>query len=203
MPGEVAVIHGAGAIGLLFLAVLCAGGVRCVVAEPVARRREAARLMGAAAAVGPAAADVRAAVAALQPAGADLAIDAVGSQFGAAVAEVRPGGAVLLFGMNNQARSAVAQHDITRREITVYGAYVGEATFPAAVRLLESGLLRLDPVISHYLPLERVQDAIAALRSGGAVKAVFDVGGSAATAGDCGARARGEHGAGGFEQAEA
>src|ERR1700751_382121 len=125
MPGEVAVIYGAGAIGLLFLAVLGAGGVRCGVAEPVARRREAARLMGAAATVDPATADVRATVSALQPGGADLAVDAVGSQFGAAVAEVRPGGGVLLFGMNSQARSAIAQNDITRREITVYGAYVG------------------------------------------------------------------------------
>jgi threonine dehydrogenase-like Zn-dependent dehydrogenase len=203
MPGEVAVIHGAGAIGLLFLAVLGAGGVRCVVAEPVARRREAARLMGAAATVDPATADVRAAVTALQPGGADLAVDAVGSQFGAAVAEVRPGGGVLLFGMNSQARSAIAQNDITRREITVYGAYVGEATFPAAVRLLESGLLRLDPVISHYLPLDRAQDAIDTLRSGGAVKAVLDVAGSAGTAGDPGGRPLGREGVSGFEQAGA
>jgi threonine dehydrogenase-like Zn-dependent dehydrogenase len=200
MPGEVAVIHGAGAIGLLFLAVLGAGGVRCVVAEPVTQRREAARLMGAAATVDPAAADVRAAVTALQPGGADLAVDAVGSQFGAAVAEVRPGGEVLLFGMNSRARSAIAQNDITRREITVHGAYVGEATFPAAVRLLESGLLRLDPVISHYLPLDRAQDAVDALRSGGAVKAVLDVAGSAAIAGDPGGRSLGRRGASGFEQ---
>ena len=203
MPGEVAVIHGAGAIGLLFLAVLGAGGVRCVVAEPVARRREAALLMGAAATVDPATADVRAAVTALQPGGADLAVDAVGSQFGAAVAEVRPGGGVLLFGMNSQARSAIAQNDITRREITVYGAYVGEATFPAAVRLLESGLLRLDPVVSHYLPLDRAQDAIDTLRSGGAVKAVLDVAGSAGTAGDPGRRPLGRRGVSGFEQAGA
>lgn len=203
MPGEVAVIHGAGAIGLLFLAVLCAGGVRCVVAEPVARRREAARVMGAVATVDPATDDVRTAVAALQPAGADLAIDAVGSQFGTAVAEVRPGGAVLLFGMNGRARSSIAQNDITRREITVYGAYVGEATFPAAVRLLESGLLRLDPVVSHYLPLERVQDAIDALRSGGAVKAVLDLAGSAAIAENGGGRPPGRPVASGFEQAGA
>ncbi len=200
MPGEVAVIHGAGAIGLLFLAVLGAGGVRCVVAEPVALRREAARLMGAAATVDPATADVRATVSALQPGGADLAVDAVGSQFGAAVAEVRPGGGVLLFGMNSQARSAIAQNDITRREITVYGAYVGEATFPAAVRQLESGLLRLDPVISHYLPLERAQDAIDTLRSGGAVKAVLDVAGSAVIAEDSGERRLGWPGVSGFNQ---
>jgi threonine dehydrogenase-like Zn-dependent dehydrogenase len=102
--------------------------------------------------------------------------------------------------MNSQARSAIAQNDITRREITVYGAYVGEATFPAAVRLLESGLLRLDPVVSHYLPLERVQDAIDALRSGGAVKAVLDVAGSAAIAENGAGPPPGRPGASGFEQ---
>jgi threonine dehydrogenase-like Zn-dependent dehydrogenase len=104
-----------------------------------------------------------------------------------------------LFGMNSRARSAIAQNDITRREITVYGAYVGEATFPAAVRLLESGLLRLDPVISHYLPLDQAQDAIDTLRSGGAVKAVLDVAGSAAIAADSGGRSVGPR-ASGFEQ---
>jgi threonine dehydrogenase-like Zn-dependent dehydrogenase len=203
MPGEVAVIHGAGAIGLLFLAVLGAGGVRCVVAEPVAARREVAGLMGAAATVDPATADVRAAITALQPGGADLAVDAVGSQFGAAVAEVRPGGGVLLFGMNSQARTTIAQNDITRREISVYGAYVGETTFPAAVRLLESGLLRLDPVVSHFVPLDRAQDAIDALKSGRAVKAVLDVAGSVVSAGDSAGRAPGRPGVSGFEQTEA
>jgi hypothetical protein len=71
------------------------------------------------------------------------------------------------------------------------------------VRLLESGLLRLDPVVSHYLPLERVQDAIDALRSGGAVKAVLDVAGSAAIAENGGGRPPGRPAASGFEQAGA
>jgi hypothetical protein len=71
------------------------------------------------------------------------------------------------------------------------------------VRLLESGLLRLDPVISHYLPLDRAQDAIDTLRSGGAVKAVLDVAGSAGTAGDPGGRPLGREGVSGFEQAGA
>lgn len=178
MAGDIAVIHGAATIGLLFLAVLTASGVRCVVAEPVRRRRQAARQMGAAATVDPASADIQAAVSALQQGGADLVIDAVGSLLDMALTETRPGGVVLLFGMNSQARPQVAQNDITRRELSVYGAYVGE-TMPSAVRLLESGLLNLDPVVTHYLPLEQVGDAILAIRAGRAVKAVLDIAGSA------------------------
>jgi hypothetical protein len=73
---------------------------------------------------------------------------------------------------------------------------------PAAVRQLESGLLRLDPVISHYLPLERAQDAIDTLRSG-AVKAVLDVAGSAVIAEDPGERRLGRPGVSGFKQKRA
>jgi threonine dehydrogenase-like Zn-dependent dehydrogenase len=175
LPGEVAVIHGAGAIGLLFVAVLRAAGVRCVVTEPVAGRRERAAVLGAASVVGTSAADIRRAVAALSPDGADLVVDAVGSQFAAAVGAARPGGRILLFGMDSQARPAIPQNDITRRELTVHGSYAGDGAFPAAVRLLESGLLNLEPVISHRLPLDRAGEAVDALRTGQAVKVVVEI----------------------------
>jgi threonine dehydrogenase-like Zn-dependent dehydrogenase len=175
LPGEVAIIHGAGAIGLLFLAVLRSAGVRCVVAEPVAGRRERAVLMGAAQAVGTSASDIQQAVAGLQPDGADFVVDAVGTQFAVAIDEVRPGGKVLLFGMDSQARPSIAQNDITRRDLVIYGSYAGDRAFPATVRLLESGLLDLTPVISHLLPLERSQEAVDALRAGKAVKVVVEI----------------------------
>ncbi|MHB1988218.1 MAG: alcohol dehydrogenase catalytic domain-containing protein [Acidimicrobiales bacterium] len=178
LPGEVAVIYGAGAIGLLFLAVLTAAGVRCVVAEPVALRRAAAARMGAVRAVDPSAVAVGPIIAELGPDGADLAVDAVGNQVVAALRDTRPRGRILLFGMNSRARADIRQNDITRRELVISGTYVGDFAFPAAVRLLESELLDLEPVVSHWLPLENVQQAIDDLRSGVAVKAILDVAGN-------------------------
>jgi threonine dehydrogenase-like Zn-dependent dehydrogenase len=184
VPGDVAVIHGAGAIGLLFLAVLSAGGVRCVVSEPVARRREVAERMGAARTVDPARTNPRQVIESIRPEGADLAIDAVGNQMASALEQTRPRGQVLLFGMNSNARAMIAQNEITRREITIYGSYVGDWTFPAAVRLLESGKLALDSLVTHWLPLERTPEALGALRSGQAVKAVLSVAAATEQEGD-------------------
>lgn len=173
LPGEVAVIFGAGAIGLLFLAVLRAAGVRCVVVEPQVARRETARRMGAVVVVDPTQGAVHPALEAWAPGGADLTVDAVGSQVVNAIAHTRPRGRVLLFGMNSRAHADVTQNDITRREVRVLGTYVGDFTFPPAVRLVESGLLELGPIVSHVWPLERVPEALAALRGGSAVKVVL------------------------------
>jgi threonine dehydrogenase-like Zn-dependent dehydrogenase len=174
-PGQVAVVLGAGAIGLLFLATLRQAGVRCVVVEPSAPRRQAAERMGAWRVLDPGSQDVTAEVLALTRDGVDLAVDAVGSLLPTALDLVRPRGRVLLFGMNSRARGEIAQNLITRKELVVLGTYVGDFTFPDAVRLLESGLLDLDPVISHWVPLDRLHEGLAALADGSAVKVVVDV----------------------------
>jgi threonine dehydrogenase-like Zn-dependent dehydrogenase len=175
MPGDVAVIYGAGAIGLLFLAVLVAGGVRCVVTEPARTRREIAAKMGAVSVVDPTTSDVSEALHRIAPDGADIAVDAVGTRLGEALRDTRPRGKILLFGFNTRARPLIPQSEITRRELVVFGTWVGDFTFPLAVRLQESGLLDLDPIVSHWLPLERTPEAFAALMTGAAVKAVLQV----------------------------
>jgi threonine dehydrogenase-like Zn-dependent dehydrogenase len=180
MPGDVAVIYGAGAIGLLFLAVLVAGGVRCVVVEPSPSRRETAAKMGATGAIDPATAEVSSALHRIAPDGADVAVDAVGTRLGEAIRDTRPRGKILLFGFNTRARPEIFQSEITRRELVVFGTWVGDFTFPLAVRLQESGLLNLDPIVSHWLPLERTPEAFAALMTGAAVKAVLQVSAPAA-----------------------
>ncbi|MGH3322006.1 MAG: alcohol dehydrogenase catalytic domain-containing protein [Streptosporangiaceae bacterium] len=175
-PGEVAVIFGAGAIGLIFEALLRAAGARCVVVEPDETRRAAASRMGACHTVDPRAGRVSEIVHRVTGGlGADVIIDAVGSQLPAAIEVARPRARVLLFGMNAGARDTVRQFDVTRGELQVFGTYVGDHTFPDAVRILEQGIVDLDPIVSHELPLERLPDGIAAARSGEAVKVVIDL----------------------------
>jgi len=175
VPGQVAAVIGAGAIGLLFLAVLSAAGVRCVVVEPSAVRRDAAVRMGAWQALDPGNTDVATDLVTLTGDGVDLAVDAVGSQLSIALDVTRPRGRVLLFGMNTRARADIGQNLITRKELTVFGTYVGDFMFPAAIRLLESGVLDLEPVVSHWVPLDSLAAGLAALADGSAVKVVIDV----------------------------
>jgi threonine dehydrogenase-like Zn-dependent dehydrogenase len=177
LPGESVAVFGAGPVGLLFLALFRAAGAGLlVVVEPWELRRDAAKRMGADECVDPSSGDPASAVRdATSGAGADVVVDAVGDQLGPALSAVRVGGRVLLFGMNSRARPAVRQYDITRNELTVLGAYVGSNVFPKAARVLSSGLVDLDPMISHRVPLHELPRAFDAIREGKAVKVVVDL----------------------------
>ena len=171
-PGETAVIFGAGAIGCLFLAMFKAAGVApVIVVEPQADRAAVATAVGADAVVSPD--DLAARRAQLMPYGADILVDAVGSQFAAAVDHAALGGRIVLFGMNQTARPAIHQYTITHRSLSVLGSYVTAFTFPTAIRLVEGGNLPLDPIVTHVLPLERLPEGLDLLRSGAGTKVVI------------------------------
>ena len=170
-PGESAVIFGAGAIGCLFLAMFKAAGASpVIVVEPQEARAAVATAVGADAVVSPADLDARRRE--LLPYGADIVVDAVGSQFGAAVEHAALGGRIVLFGQNQTARPPIHQYTITERSLTVLGSYVTAFTFPTAIRLVETGALNLDPIVTHVLPLERLTEGLDLLRSGAATKVV-------------------------------
>jgi threonine dehydrogenase-like Zn-dependent dehydrogenase len=154
-PGETALVIGAGPIGLMFVALLRLAGLHVGVAEPSEERAELARRLGAEELGGE---------------GADVVVDAVGSQLGTALDRVAKGGRILLFGVNARARTEVAQERITRDELTIVGSFVGQDVFPDAIRLLEGGRLDLEPLVTHRIALEELPGAVEELRAGRAVK---------------------------------
>lgn len=171
-PGESAVIFGAGAIGCLFLAMFKAAGASpVIVVEPQHARGSVAMEVGADAVVHPEAVPDR--VGELRGAGADIVVDAVGTQFGNAVEHAALGGRIVLFGQNQTARPAVHQYSITEKSLTVLGSYITAFTFPTAIRLVENGTLNLAPIVTHTLPLQRLTEGLDLLRSGGATKVVI------------------------------
>ena len=172
-PGDDAVVFGAGAIGLLFLAILKeAGAGRVIVVEPTPMRAGVARQMGAET-IDPTGIDVVQAIADLRPGGPQVVVDAVGNQFGNAVLVAGAAARVTLFGQQELAGPVVRQAEITKRELTVIGSFVGQEVFPAAVALLESGRLDLAAIVSHTGSLEELPGLIAASRAGMVVKAVI------------------------------
>jgi 2-desacetyl-2-hydroxyethyl bacteriochlorophyllide A dehydrogenase len=171
-PGESAIIFGAGAIGCLFLAMFkAAGAAPVIVVEPQADRAAVATAVGADVVVHPDELDQRRGE--LLRVGADILVDAVGSQFATAVDHAALGGRIVLFGMNQTARPPIHQYTITHRSLSVLGTYVTAFTFPTAIRLIEGGSLRLDPIVTHVLPLDRLGEGLDLLRSGAATKAVI------------------------------
>lgn len=173
-PGESAVVMGAGPIGLYFIMLFKASGVSKIIAsEPNEFRRRFAKKCGATMVIDPSKEDLYAAVKKETQIGSDIVVDAVGSLLNDAINTVRRGGIILLFGMNSQARSKIRQYDITRQEIQIYGSYVDKNTFPPVVRILESGILPLEQLITHRYPLKDVEKGIEAMRKGKAIKVII------------------------------
>ena len=171
-PGEAVVIFGAGPIGCLFAAVLkAAGAAPLIVVEPNAARGAVARAVGADLVVTPD--ELAATRDELLPAGADIVVDAVGSLLAACIETAGMGGRIVLFGMNANARPPIHQVEITEKGLTIHGTYITNFTFPAAIRLVESGTLQLAPIVSEVIALDRTAEGIEHLRAGTATKVVI------------------------------
>jgi threonine dehydrogenase-like Zn-dependent dehydrogenase len=171
-PGETVVVLGAGPAGLMFTAMFAASGATVITVEPAPARAALARTLGAAETIDPRTNDVTAQIHQMtEGIGADVAVDAVGSELATVLRVVRPAGRVVLFGMNTTARSEVAQERITRRELSLFGAFIGgRELMPQAVKVLERGVVDLAPMVTHPVGIDGLPGALDEFRGGGAVK---------------------------------
>ena len=170
-PGELAVVIGAGPAGMMHTMLFNAAGAQVILADVSNKRLEFARSAGIRRTINPGDTNLRDYVGDLTAGeGADAVVDAVGNQFGVCVDLVARGGTISLFGMNTQARAGIPQCDITRKEVTIVGSYVGRDTFPRSIAVLESQVLNLSGLVSHDICVAELPDAIQAARKGKAMK---------------------------------
>ena len=175
-PGESAAVLGVGSLGLLAVQVLKGRGLRVLAVARSGRRLDLARAVGA---------DQVAAIAAGDPAlaarefsdreGVDLVIETAGTPEAVAQAIdlVRPGGRIVLTGLPHEP-SSLSFFPVVRREISIAGSMIYQDEFAEAVRLLASGSVRADPLVTHRFPLADIGAAFAAHRTPEAIKvAVF------------------------------
>ena len=175
MPGESVAILGAGPIGLMFLMLFKAAGSGSVfVVEPVAFRRRSAEQFGADRVLDPGTLNCAAEVRDATRIGADVVVDAAGTLLPEALQMVRPGGRVVLFGMNQHAAREFNQYYPTRYEVTILGSFIQQNEFPKVVRLLEAGTLPLEQLVTHRVRLDRIGEGIEAMRAGQAIKVVAE-----------------------------
>jgi len=182
------VVYGGGPIGLLFVDVLAnspadfpAGGEHHIVlADPNPSRLEAGKRIGADTTVqvdrdgGEAA---RLSKLSRTGDGFDVAIEATGSPaaWQDALASVRPGGLVQLFGGCPPGTTVpLDTHRLHYSEITVKSAYHHRpATFQRALDLLAGGSLHPRILLSAERPLAELEDALRAMRRREALKVVI------------------------------
>lgn len=172
-PGENVVILGAGPIGLIFLMLCKIGGAgKVFMIEPVEFRRRTAESFGADGVFDSKAGNIAADIKEITGIGADIVIDAAGTLLPEALQLVRPGGRVVLFGINQHADRQFNQYFTTRYEVTILGSFIQRTEFPKVVRLLESGILPLEKLVTHRLRLDQIGEGFEAMRAGEAIKVV-------------------------------
>ncbi len=149
--GDVAVVVGAGVIGLCIIQCLRALGCERIVAVDLDQDRlDLALRLGAGSVLDPAAADVCAEVLnRTDGRGADLAFEAVGitDTVKLAVNCVRKGGAVALVGNVSPTVELPLQAAVTR-ELTLYGSCISRGEYPDCLEMMERGALDPQPLIS-------------------------------------------------------
>lgn len=86
--------------------------------------------------------------------GADIVIDAVGSQLENAIKYVAPAGKILAFGMDSSIKATVTPNTITRKAIKILGSYIGQNTILPAINILRSGKINMKPFFTEVIDIK-------------------------------------------------
>ena len=159
------VVFGCGPIGLIFAMLARKDGAQVIVVEPNPHRIKIAKELGFDV-CNPFEEKVADFVISKFGTLADYAIDAAGSQLPAAIDACDCCGTILIFGVNNKIEPPIIPGKIQNKELTIMGSFIAKNTFPAALEVLKSGILDLDPLITHILPLEEVRHGMDLMTSG-------------------------------------
>lgn len=164
-PDETALILGQGPIGLLFTMLIRRTGARVVATDTIARRRDLAVRFGAEDVWNPKVTDVCREVRRLTDGrGADLVIVAASSPgiVEEAIRCSRPGSRILLFAQtSHQERVELSGADVCVGERTLLGCYSASVDLQGeSARLVFSGELPVEDLVSHRLPLESISSGI-------------------------------------------
>ncbi len=173
--GDVAVIMGAGPIGLMHLALAKSSGARVIVSEPGSFRREMALAFGADAAVDPAGGALQAAVMEFSGGvGADAVILAIGvpALVNTAIELARKGGTVNLFaGFSAGDMPPVDVNLIHYKEVKETGTSASSRKdHELALKLIAGKTMDATKLISHRFSLEQAEEAFKLADAGAGIK---------------------------------
>ncbi|MEV7925528.1 alcohol dehydrogenase catalytic domain-containing protein [Kitasatospora sp. NPDC088779] len=181
-PGASVAVIGAGGVGVATVqgARVC-GAARITVVDPVVSRRERALAFGATEAIAPE--DLRATAKGLPGGGFDYVFEAVGrsATVRAGYDAARRGGAVVVIGAGAQddlAQFTMGELFFNEKRLlpSLYGGAQVARTIALVVDLWRAGRIDLDGMISHRVDLSDVNEAIAQMRSGEALRTVVTLG---------------------------
>ena len=180
-PGQTIAVLGAGPIGLLTAAVAKAAGASLIyMTEPLDSRRQFALDYVADVVLNPDETDVVAEILRMTGGrGVDVAFEAAGATEtpDQAAAVARPGGKVIVVGIPSDDRMTMTASTVRRKGLTIKLVRRMKHTYPRAIRLVETGMVDVKPLVTHLFPLERIAEAFEMLVAydDGVLRAVIQV----------------------------
>ena len=184
--GSVAIVFGAGGVGLsVVLGCRLTGAGAIVAVDPVASKRALALELGAARAVDPSVEDPTVVARELTGGrGADYAFVAAGvpSAFREAHAATRRAGTVVCIGLPPEsAEVSFPATALVREEKVITGSLYGSCRdredMPLLLDLFMDGRLPLDRLVTRTYPLERINEAFDDMNAGRVARGVVELGG--------------------------
>ena len=163
--GKSAMVLGAGTVGLLWTQMLASSPCSAVIqTEPVEHRRAKAADLGADIAMDPRSEDIEGRIRRELPNGVDYIIDATGEPdaIGQALPLLARGGTLLIFGVC-PAGSSVSfdPFQIYNKQARIIASKMPPRTLDRAARLIESGRIACDQIVTAKLGLDQLVQSVA------------------------------------------
>jgi L-gulonate 5-dehydrogenase len=162
LANDVALVYGAGPMGLMVLQVLKAVyGIHVLVADRIEERLSRATACGADSVINTAQEPLPEALRRLGlEEGPTLIVDAAchPAILQEAVRVAAPGGRIGILGFAPEP-SAISQQEMTRKELSLFSSRLSCAMFPRAIEWMRAGRLKPALIVSHLVPLGEVHRA--------------------------------------------
>jgi threonine dehydrogenase-like Zn-dependent dehydrogenase len=176
-PSDTAVIYGAGPMGLFWVSLLRKAGARKIMSvEIAAKRREAARKVGADVVIDPSVENpVKRVQDETNGLGADVCVEVIGKieTVEAAIQSSAHGGRVIVMGTcRPEAFAKFSPFDIMRYEKDILGSHIQAASFRTAIETLGADFVPVDTIVTHQIPLREIDQAFKLNKTGESVKTV-------------------------------
>jgi D-arabinitol dehydrogenase (NADP+) len=161
-PGDSVLIFGAGPMGCLVAqAVQGAGATEVTVVDQVAWRLEIIKDLGATHTI--LGANSGTIQPEFRPSGYEIVVDATGisSVLESTLNFVQPRGKIWVFGVVPPTETArFNPYEIFRKDLSIIGSFAVNQTFHEAIQMIQSGTVKVAPLISHKFPLEEFERAL-------------------------------------------
>lgn len=159
--GCTVLVMGGGPIGMIMMQLAKnAGAARVIMSEPVEEKRELALKLGATKTINPIEEDVQAVLSEYCE-NVDVVIECVGNIHTQedAVKFAGKGATVMYFGLASPEESyPLKPDDVFKKELTITSSFINPYTFERAIRVLESGTIELESLITNVVPLDDIVD---------------------------------------------